>query len=348
MIAVEPQTESAVSISPSAREASIDVSIVIVSWNSARWIRRCVEALPAAAGKLRWEAIVWDNGSADHSAAIAARGADERVEVVASPSNRGFAGAINDLIPRLRGRYVFLLNPDCAPTPGSIEVLARALDAPRSRRDGRVEPIVGAIPILVGERGETQREFQLRRFPTVGSILADTLLLEQVLPSNRASRVYRYRDLDITTEQTVQQPAAAALMLRRDVMLEVGAFDERFLPAWFEDVDYCRRIWERGGRLKLIPDAKVVHFGGSSLEVLGYEEFLSLWYRNLHRYAEKWMSGGEVEAIRWGIVAGMAIRILAATVGVTRAPLTPAAAKRAYRRVLSEAWRRWRAKSQSS
>ena len=340
MIAAEPQAEPA--ISPSADGAAIEVSVLVVSWNSALWIRRCLDAIPAAAGSLRWEAIVWDNGSADGSAGVATRGADERIEVIASPSNRGFSGAINDALPRLRGRYVFLLNPDCAPLPGSIERLARALE---STTDARV---AGAVPMLVGEEGKSQRDFQLRRFPTLGSILADTLLLEEIHPSNRASGVYRYRDLDVTKEQPVQQPAAAALMLRRDVMQRVGPFDERFLPAWFEDVDYCRRIWEAGQRLMLIPDAKVVHSGGSSLEVLGYEEFLSLWYRNLFRYAEKWMGGGEVEAVRWGVVAGMMIRIAAATVGVTRAPLTGAAAKRAYRRVLSEAWGRWRAKSQSS
>jgi GT2 family glycosyltransferase len=309
-----------------------DVSIIVVSWNSARWIERCLRAIPAAAGARSFETIVWDNASLDSSASIAAAAGGAATDVVASQTNRGFAGAINDALRRARGTYVFLLNPDCEPQPGSIETLAAFLDANGAD---------GAAPLLVGEEGEPQSEFQLRRFPTMRSILADVLLVEKVRPSNLASRHYRYEGIDVTKPQPVEQPAAAALMLRRATIDRIGPFDERFAPAWFEDVDYCRRIHDAGGRLWLVPAARAVHAGGSSLDILGFAAFLELWYRNLYRYTGKWMGTKDAERVRMAIVGGMVLRIGAAAAGVGLGAVPKREAIAAYRRVLAQAWRRW-------
>ena len=309
-----------------------DISIIVVSWNSARWIERCLRAIPAAAGGRSWEAIVWDNGSADGSAKIAAAVDDARIEVAASPANRGFAGAINDAMARVGGRYVLLLNPDCEAQPGSIDALASFLDETGA---------AGAAPLLVGEDGAPQSEFQLRRFPTLRSILADVLLFEKIHPANRASRHYRYDGLDLTRPQAIEQPAAAALMLRRETVDATGPFDERFHPAWFEDVDYARRIHDEGGRLYLVPSARAVHAGGSSVEILGLGRFLELWYRNLYRYTGKWLGKKDAERVRMAIVGGMILRIGAAAAGVGLGPVPKREAIAAYRRVLSQAWRRW-------
>ncbi len=316
-----------------------DVSILVVSWNSAPWIERCLRAIPAAAGARSFETIVWDNASGDESAAIAARVDLEGTELVESRTNRGFAGAINDVLPRVRGRYLFLLNPDCEPQPGSIETLVAFLDG---------NAAAGAAPLLIGEDGEPQSEFQLRRFPTLRSILADVLLFEKIHPANRASRHYRYGGLDLTRTQAIEQPAAAALMLRKETLDSIGSFDERFLPAWFEDVDYSRRIHDSGARLYLVPSARVVHAGGSSLAVLGLGGFLELWYRNLYRYAGKWLGKKDAERVRMAVVGGMILRIGAAAVGIGTGAAPKGEAIAAYRRVLSQAWRRWDETSQRS
>ena len=181
----------------------------------------------------------------------------------------------------------------------------------------------------------------MRRFPTLRSILADVLLIEKIHPENRASRDYRYGGLDLTHPQAIEQPAAAALMLRKETIDATGPFDERFHPAWFEDVDYCRRIHDDGGRLYLVPAARVVHAGGSTLDVLGIARFLELWYRNLYRYAAKWLGKKDAERVRMAIVAGMILRIGAAKAGAGLGAVPKRDAIAAYRRVLSQAWRRW-------
>ncbi|MFN2441740.1 MAG: glycosyltransferase family 2 protein [Thermoanaerobaculia bacterium] len=316
-----------------------DVSVIVVSWNSARWIGRCLRSVGPASGSASFETLVLDNASGDESLALAREAAGERTVILESPSNRGFAGGLNELIPAARGRYILLLNPDCEPQPGAIEALVRHLDA---------TGVAGAAPLLLGEDGEAQREFQLRRFPSVRTLVADALLLNELHPKNRTSAAYRYAETDISEPVAIEQPAGAALMLRREVIERIGAFDERFQPAWFEDVDYCRRIAADGGVLHLVPAARFHHWGGASVDILGFGRFLELWYRNLFRYAEKWLKPAEVELLRWSLMGGMLMRIAASLLGFGRRAGTRREAIRVYTRILQQAWRRWDATSQSS
>jgi GT2 family glycosyltransferase len=312
-----------------------DVSILIVTWNSAPWIERCLRAIPAAAGARTWEAIVVDNASSDGTAALARGIGLGAARIVEAGVNRGFAGGINDAVAGASGRYLFLLNPDCEAEPGSIEALVEFLDQTGA---------AGAAPLLLGGDGEPQREFQLRRFPTLGSILGEVLLLDRLVPSTRSA--HRYGEVDLARTRVIEQPAAAALMLRRAIVDAVGPFDERFAPAWFEDVDYCRRVHQAGGRLHLVPTARVVHAGGSSVETLGFGRFLEIWYRNLDRYTGKWLGERARRRVRMAVVAGMILRIAAAAGGAGTVPRREAIA--AYRRVLAQAWRRWDETSRSS
>src|SRR5687768_8073202 len=227
-----PAGESAVGSSVGKTDSPprvIDVSIVIVTWNSARWIERCLAVLPEACGRLSFEVLVFDNASGDGTAELAQTNSPPGLHVVRSLNNRGFAGGMNEAIRVARGRYVLSLNPDCELGSGAVEALVMYGDS---------HPSVAAVaPLLHDPEGAPQREFQLRRFPTLRSLAAELLLLDKVLPGNRDIARYRYRDLDIGRAQAIEQPAAAALLLRRSVLEELGGFDERFSPAWFEDVD---------------------------------------------------------------------------------------------------------------
>ena len=85
----------------------------------------------------------------------------------------------------------------------------------------------------------------------------------------------------------MEQPAAACLMVRRRTFDQVGGMDERFFPAWFEDVDLCRRILEAGWTIFFVPRANFRHQGGSSVATLGVARMKRLYYRNLERYMAK-------------------------------------------------------------
>ncbi len=308
----------------------IDLSIVIVTWNSERWIRRCLEALPAACEGLEYEVVVYDNGSADTTLSLMR---EEDIDLIASKSNDGYAAATNRAIEKTKGRYLFLLNPDCELAPRALTVLFDFLE---TRPDA-----TAAVPLLSDEGGHSQREFQLRRIPTFWTLASEVLAIDKLFPRNRWTARYRYRDLDLAAPVRVDQPAAAAMLIRRSAYDAVGPLDEQFSPAWFEDVDYCRRLAARKLEIFVIPTAHARHFGGSSLEHLGLATFFDLWYGNMWRYARKWFSEGQAEALRWLIIIGMLLRIPAAILGVAHRDAGRRTALRAYITVLKKAFKRW-------
>jgi len=312
------------------RAATPELSIVIVTWNSERWIERCLRSLPAACEGLSYEVVVYDNASIDGTLRLLP---DDTTRVIRSQQNDGFAVGTNRALAEARGRYIFLLNPDCDLDPRALTLLCEFLDHNPNA--------AAAAPLLVGEGGASQHEFQLRRLPTLRGLAAEALLLDKMFPRNRATAHYRYRDLDLSQPQRIEQPAAAALLVRRDVFDEIGGFDEQFSPAWFEDVDYCRRLNAAGKELFVVPAAQARHVGGASLEHMEYARFIDLWYRNMWRYAHKWFSPGKAEALRWALIAGMILRCCAALVGFQNGSEGPWAALRTYVRVMKRALNRW-------
>ena len=321
---------------PRTRTRPLDLSILIVTWNSERFIDRCLRSIPAACEGLHYEVVVHDNAS-DDDTLTRLRDANACPEpqrtVLRSQVNAGFAAGTNRALAVARGRYVFLLNPDCELAPRALTRLFEFMESHPS--------IAAAVPLLVDESGDSQRDFQLRRLPTLGSLATEVLLLDKVFPQNRATARYRYRDLDLTHPQRIEQPAAAAMLLRREVVDEIGPLDEQFAPAWFEDVDYCRRLAEGKKEVWAVPAAVVRHFGGASLEHIHFSGFVDIWYRNMWRYARKWMRPGQAEALRWAIIAGMLLRFGAGMVGKRPRGIERAEAFRAYRLVLKRAFHRW-------
>ncbi|HVR39472.1 MAG TPA: glycosyltransferase family 2 protein [Thermoanaerobaculia bacterium] len=315
---------------------AIDLSIVIVTWNSERWIDRCLRAIPAACDGLEYEVVVYDNAS--HDATLAHIGDEFRV--MRSSHNDGFAAGTNRALRDSRGRYVFLLNPDCELAPRALTLLFEFLESHPNA--------AAAAPLLEDAVGDSQREFQLRRLPTLKTLAAEVLLMRRLFPKNRATAHYRYRDLDLSEPRRIEQPAAAALLIRRDVLDEVGSFDEQFSPAWFEDVDYCRRLAQAKKEIYVVPAAVAQHAGGASLEHIDFATFNEVWYRNMWRYARKWLPPARAEALRWVIILGMLLRCVAAIAGFAHPEIGRWRAFRAYAHVLKKAFDRWTSSPSSS
>ena len=310
--------ESMEPAAPAAHAATVDLSILIVTWHSERWIDRCLQSIPAACDGLEYEVVLHDN----------------------SENNIGFAAAINQAFLQSRGRYALLLNPDCELGPGAITQLYEFLESHPQ--------VAAAAPLLVDDNGDAQRDFQLRRLPTLAPFAAEVLLIDKLFPMNPVTSRYRCRDLDLSAPCRIEQPAAAALLLRRSVAEEIGPMDEEFAPAWFEDVDYCRRIANRGKEIWLVPSARVRHFGGASLEHMPIPQFIDVWYRNMWRYAKKWLPASHAEGLRWIIIGGMVLRSFATVFGIRHHGLTRREAVRGYVNVLRKALGRWTAPSLSS
>ena len=268
---------------------------VIVSHNSGAAINACLLAVLADPS---WNALVVDNASSDSTTRYAAQ-ISGRVRLVRNQVNRGFAAAANQGHSLAAGPITVLLNPDALACPGALQKLAAAFD----------DPAVGAVGgALLDEQGRTQRGFQFRRFPTLGAMLCEVLLVNRIWRGNPWNRQYRCLDLDDSQPQFVEQPAGACLAVRREAWESVGGFDEGFYPVWFEDVDFCRRLANRGWKIAYRPDARFSHVGGHSVSKLPFRDRQSYWYRNMLRYFGKHHGRLKTAILRTGILAGLTLR----------------------------------------
>lgn len=285
-------------------------SVAIVNWNSGTWLRACIESLLATATRV--EILVIDNASDDGSLE-AALGFRNQVNFIQNSVNRGFAAAVNQAFQATSGSCVLILNPDIRVMPGAICALEEFMNT---------HPRAGAVGGYVNEK------YLPREFPTLASLIRENLGFG-LAPSGRGRRA---PGAPVEGEQgiPVDQPAAAALMIRRDAYDEIGGFDEQFHPAWYEDVDFCRRLRAAGWEIYFAPKAEFHHEGGYSAGAMGFEDFTRAYYSNQTRYAHKHLGGAAAAAIRASIAAGMIGRMVA----------RPRNA-RAYAKVLWGALRGW-------
>jgi GT2 family glycosyltransferase len=137
----------------------------------------------------------------------------------------------------------------------------------------------------------------------------EALLLNRLWPNNRINRRYRGLTLNYDSTMEVEQPAGAFLMVRRAVWQELGGFDERFFPLWFEDVDFCRRAIDRGYRLHYVPEATVRHGGAHSIPQLSLEMRQIYWYRSLLRYSAKHFQQASLRMVCLAVIAGSILRM---------------------------------------
>lgn len=275
-------------------------SIVIVTYNSAAHIGACLQSMHSSG----WELIVVDNGSTDDTVARARTFAG--AVVLTNSQNRGFAAAANQGVKASHGEWVLLLNPDAEAEPGALDALKAAI------RESQAEAAGGR---LLNPDGTTQVGFAARRLPSVGDMLAEVLLLNRLFPGNRWNRRYRCLDMDYERAAEIEQPPGACVLVKRSAWEELGGLDEGFFPLWFEDVDFCRRLRERGGRIVYVPEARFRHGGAHSLHSLPAAERQLAWYRNLLRYFRKHHGRLTVALLRVGIALGALLRMLGTALG---------------------------------
>jgi hypothetical protein len=276
-----------------------DVSVIIVTFNSGEHIADCLHSLREAG-----EVVVVDNASSDDTCEIVAREAPE-AKLIRNARNRGFAAAVNQGVAASSSSFVLLLNPDTV-LQSSLHPLVEYCLLPQ----------VGAAGgRLVDEDGEAQEGFNIRAFPTPAALLFEVLLINRLWPSNPVNRRYRCLGRDPEVAGEVDQPAGAFLMVRRDVLRQIGGLDETFHPIWFEDVDLCLRIHKAGHVIHYIPSCVARHKGGHSLPRMSVEERYRAWYGNLLRFNYKHFSKGTGRCLHTAVQAGLRLRWLLCLLG---------------------------------
>ena len=278
-------------------------SVIVVTYNSSLQIELCLRALAAQ----DCEIVVVDNASSDDTRARVMRLSETiPLKLVALRENTGFAGGVNEGARNASGDVILLLNPDAIAQPEAIDVLTDCLTRTGAAAAG------GA---LLDAEGHAEKGFTFRRLPTLGSLLFEALLVNQLWPANRANRRYRCLDADYSVEQLVEQPAGACLAVTRSIWEQLGGMDAAFFPVWFEDVDFCKRLQQAGEKIVYCPAATFRHSGAHSVGQLAFAKRQMIWYSNMLRYARRHLSPWRAFTLRIGIVVGMTIRVIASLLG---------------------------------
>ena len=241
-----PQIETPVSA------ATLDVSIIIVSYNTREVLRQCLQSVLDDAGSLATEILVVDNASSDGSPEMVEQDFPQ-VILLRSDINLGFGGGNNLALRQARGRFFILLNSDAFFVSGALSLALAHMEA---------NPQVGLGGCrLVGRDGSSQPSS--RCFHTV---VGDLVVLTGLAARFPRSRFFGRFDRTWADEH---QPAAvdwvpgAFTILRPSALRQVGFFDTDFF-LYYEEVDLCLRMKRAGIPVWYWPAIVVIHLGGES------------------------------------------------------------------------------------
>ncbi len=201
----------------------------------------------------KFQVIVVDNASRDETTGIINEKKTKNLDFIQNMDNVGFTKAVNQGVKIAGGEYLFILNPDTQLTEGSVERLMRTISS-----DNTIGLVAPQLRFPVGSI-----QYSCRRFHTFWNVLTEMTRLSRIFHRSKLLNGWKMGDFDHKMERDVDQPAGAALMIKKDFLNGLGGLDERF-PMFFSDVDLCKRIKDMGKRIVFCSDAVVTHRGGST------------------------------------------------------------------------------------
>jgi GT2 family glycosyltransferase len=241
----------------------MDLSIIIVNWNTRIMLRDCLASIPHPGKALDHEVIVVDNASEDGSTEMVATDFPE-ARLIRNRENLGFATATNQGLKMARGRHLLLLNSD---TLVHGNVLADSVRYMEQHND------VGMMGCKVlNEDGSVQ--MTCSQFPSVLNLALQTFGLNR-LHRPRWLRRYQMLDWARDEEREVEVISGCYLLVRREVIDRIGMLDEDFF-LYGEETDWCRRCATDGWKLVFAPVGQITHFGSGSSRQLNHRRDLML------------------------------------------------------------------------
>ena len=238
-----------------------DLSIIIINWNGGSLLTRCVETVVSSAPNLSYEIVIIDNASSDDSLtqlraceAAAPMIAGGQLRIVLNSENRGFGAANNQAFALTDSPFVFLLNLDTEVPPGTIDTLMQKLTS---------DPQIGACgPKLLNADGSTQVSVFFNP-PRVWHTILSQLWLYRLLPRRVRGELLLGWHWGHDRERSVPMLGGAAILAKREMIEQVGGFNERF-HMYAEDNEWCWRITQKNWRLFFVPEAILLHHGAQS------------------------------------------------------------------------------------
>ena len=249
----------------------IDVSVVVVNWNSKDLLKNCLDSVYQTINNLIFEIIVVDNASTDGSLEMLERDFPQVIRI-SNQKNKGFGAANNQALAIMKGKYTLLLNTDALLTPHAVNKLWTFCEAESS------------AAIVCGQllNADGSKQNSMASFPSLLTLAANTSLLEYLFPKQFPSKRYKH-DKPIAVDSAI----GACIMIRKKALDEVSFFDERYF-FFFEETDLAYTMHLAGWKTYHISDACIYHLQGQSIgnNARSRIEF----YRSRYQFLRKWHS----------------------------------------------------------
>jgi hypothetical protein len=261
----------------------LDVSVVFTNWNTRDFMRDCINSVREKTQGLTYEIIVVDDGSTDGSVEMLQREFPD-VKIVVNEKNLGVAKAYNRGVAQAQGRYIQMLNTDMILVNNAIKILHDFLEN---------HPEAGACGAWLRNRDMTS-QVSYGNFPSFSQALIDALFLNDLFPRagfpNRGIIPLETMNTPFETEYVT----GASMLIRKNIVDEMGFFDETF-TSYCEETDFCYRM-KHYKKLKLyfVPAAQIIHFGSASFSKVrkyqtqllysGYNKFLTKHHGSVYSF----------------------------------------------------------------
>jgi len=270
----------------------MDLSVIIVNWNTRTFLLQCLESLYQGAGDTKMEVWVVDNGSGDGSA-VAVREHFPEVALIENQMNLGFGRASNQAMRESKGTYLLLLNPDTRVKSGTI---------------GRLLSFMGTHPEagvagtqLLNADGTKQNS--IANFPSLATELLNKSLLRWWFPKK-----FPGKERDYPEPVEVDSVVGACMMVRREAVNQVGWLDEDYF-LFLEETDWCFRMKRAGWKIYHCPQVAVTHLQGKSVEIEKSKAKLE-YYRSRYHFFRKNRGKCQEVILRMGVVMRLSVEVI--------------------------------------
>jgi N-acetylglucosaminyl-diphospho-decaprenol L-rhamnosyltransferase len=254
----------------------VELSIIIVTWNSEDEIENCLDSILKFVKNINYEIIVVDNYSNDCTLDKLNKYKSNIFKIIKLNENFGYTKGVNSGIENATGNYILLLNPDVEILEDSINILFDFL---------KDNINYGAVcPLLRYANGGIQHS--IRNFPDYKTFFFEFTLLSLFFSNSKLFGSWRMMYFDFNKDQDVNQPMAAALMIKKEVLKIVSNFDNRF-TMFFNDVDICKKIIDNGFKIRYLKNSKMIHKKGTSI-YKDRKNMIDIWNKDCIKYFRKY------------------------------------------------------------
>jgi len=280
-------------------DTNIDLSICILGLNAANYLQDCLKSIYSSAIASEFEIIYADNHSTDDSLTLT-QANFPNVVLIENQENLGYARGYNPAIRKARGKFLLLLNPDTLVKEGSLQTLVDYLVShPRTG-------IVG--PKVLNSDGTFQAQCK-RGEARPWEVICYFTGLSRLFPHDPRFSGYLQGHLDENETHDVPAVSGSCMLIRREVIDQIGLLDEAFF-AYQEDTDYCVRARKAGWKVTYLPDSQIIHIGGKGGTKVQPYKSIYAWHHSYMIYYHKHLARDYFFLVNWFFYLIMGLKLL--------------------------------------